>query len=265
MGLHVRESGPAGASTVVLLHGAERSGRSWDPVVRHLRQYRCLLPDLPAHGESSRATPFGIGRAAAAVADLIRADAGTGRVHLVGHSLGAQVGVQLLANEPELVDRAVLCGAIVNPLPGVWLTRRLLGAFAAVSRSIELSQTPEDEASPDGAPSTEIDDAGGEVTLMAAEQLSEIVTASAGFTLPDNLELSPSVTLFISGGLESPLVHQSAAALGQRMPNGLDGVAHGMGHNWPLQYPAVFARTVSSWLSHSALPSQIILPDPDRR
>ncbi|PRC50443.1 hypothetical protein C6A85_69405, partial [Mycobacterium sp. ITM-2017-0098] len=52
-----------------------------------------------------------------AVAELIRSRIGAGRVHLVGYSLGSQVGVQLLATEPELVDRAVLCGTIVNSVP----------------------------------------------------------------------------------------------------------------------------------------------------
>ncbi len=63
-----------------------------------------------------------MGRAATAVAELIRSRVGTGRVHVVINSLGAQVGVQLLATEPELVDRAVLCGTIVNAMPVVRLT-----------------------------------------------------------------------------------------------------------------------------------------------
>ena len=118
MGLFARESGPAEAPTIVFLHGAEHSGRSWQPVVERLPQYRCLFPDLPQHGESLQEGPFDIDRAATAVAELIRSHAGTGRVHLVGHSLGAQVGAQLLATEPGLIDRAVLCGAVINTTAG---------------------------------------------------------------------------------------------------------------------------------------------------
>jgi pimeloyl-ACP methyl ester carboxylesterase len=262
--LFVRESGPAGAPTIVFLHGAEQSGRSWHPVVEHLPHYRCLLPDLPQHGESLQKWPFNMARAAAAVADLIRSRAGTGRVHLVGHSLGAQVGVQLLATEPEVVDRAVLCGVVINTLPGVGLTRRLLGAVAGLTRTIEISHIQEKPRSA-GVPSAKVADNHEDVRLMPAEQISEIVVASAGFTLPQGLDKSDSPTLFLTGAREIPFVHQSAAALGRQMPNGVDGVARGMGHAWPLRYPGIFARTVDAWLSGTALPRQIALSETDHR
>ena len=246
-----RESGAAEAPVIVFLHGAEHSGRSWQPVVNRLPQYRCLFPDLPQHGESVHQGPFGIDRAAAAVAELIRDRVGNDRVHLVGHSLGAQVGAQLLATEPDLIDRAVLCGTIVNTLPGVWLTRNLLGAFAGISRSF-------------GVRSGEPDDDRDGVRPMSAEKLSEIVVASAGFTLPDGLERSDSPALFLTGAAEPAFVHVSATALRRRIPNGVEGVARGMRHNWPLRYPGIFARTVDGWLSGTDLPGQIAVSEPDR-
>lgn len=261
----MRETGPPGAPTIVFLHGAEHSGRSWEPVVRHLPQYRCLLPDLPQHGESLHTGPFDIGRAASAVAELIRSRVDTGRVHLVGHSLGAQVGVQLLASEPEVIDRAMLCGAVVNTMPGVWLTRLLLGAFAGMSRSIAISQSIRENTQHAGGPPAEVHHDPEGTNLMPAEQLSEIVVASAGFTVPDGLDRSVSPALFVTGTTELPFVHQSAAMLGRRMPNGVDGIARGMGHNWPLDYPGTFARTLNSWFSGTALPHRIDLSNPGRR
>lgn len=245
MGLFAREWGPAGAPAIVFLHGAERSGWSWQPVVRRLPQFRCVLPDLPQHGQSVQEAPFEIERAAAEVAELIRARAGADRVHLVGHSLGAQVGAQLLAAHPRLVDRAVLCGAVINPLPAVWLTRVLLGALASISRSLE--PPPSDQGR------------GAGIRRMPAALISEIVNASAGFTVPDGLDKSGSPTLFLTGSAESPFVHQSTALLSRRTPNAVQGVARGMRHDWPLRYPAIFARTVDSWLSNTDLPSTIVV------
>ena len=71
-----------------------------------------------------------MGRAATAVAELIRSRVGTGRAHVVGFSLGAQVGVQLLATEPKLVDRAVLSGTVINTTPWVRQTQLLLGTIS---------------------------------------------------------------------------------------------------------------------------------------
>ena len=50
----------------------------------------------------------------------------------------------------------------------------------------------------------------------------------------------------------------SAVALAQPMPNGVDRVASGMHHDWPLRYPDLFSRTVDGWLSGTALPREIV-------
>lgn len=255
MDLFVRESGPVGEPAIVFLHGGELSGRSWQPVVDRLQQHRCLVPDLPQHGQSVHLGPFDIGVAGNAVAELIRARAGIGQVHLVGLSLGAQVGAQLLATAPELVNRAVLCGTVINALPGVRLTASLVGAVALISRSVTLRR----KGRPVAVPSADIDDYREDVRLMPAAEIARLVEASTGFTLPEGLEKSDSPTLFLSGGKELRFVRRSAAALARRMPNGVDGIAIGMNHDWPLCHPELFARTVEGWISGTALPSEIAL------
>jgi pimeloyl-ACP methyl ester carboxylesterase len=253
--LFVRESGQSESPAIVFLHGGELSGRSWQPVVDQLQQYRCLVPDLPQHGESVHPGPFDIGVAANAVAELIRSHEGIGQVHLVGLSLGAQVGVQLLATAPELVDRAVLCGTIINALPGVRLTASLVGAVALISRSVTLRR----KARPVRAPAADIADYREDVRLMPAAQIARLVEASTGFTVPEGLEKSESQALFLSGSKELRFVRRSAAALAQRMPNGVDGIAIAMNHDWPLRNSELFARTVDGWVSGAELPSGIAL------
>ena len=262
MGLFVRDSGPVGAPAVVFLHGGEYSGQSWQPVVERMQGYRCLVPDLPQHGQSFQRGPFKIDEAAFAVAEVIRARVDTGRVHLVGLSLGAQVGVQLLAIAPELVDRAVLCGTMINPLPGVRLTAPLLGLVAWISRSVTLRRN----ARLATVPPAKADDYREDVRLMPAAQIAHLVQSSTRFTLPKGLDKSDSPTLFLTGSTEMRLVRRSAAALAERMPNGVEGVAIGMDHEWPLRYPDLFSGTVNGWLSGTAaLPPEIALPDSDRR
>lgn len=263
MNLFVRESGAVGAPAIVFLHGAEYSGRSWQPVVEQLQQYHCLVPDLPQHGRSVRHGPFEMRGAATAVAELIRSRMGTGRAHVVGLSLGAQVGVQLLATEPELVDRAVLCGTVINDLPGVPQARLLLGLGARITRSLFFSITR--NARYVGVVPAKFTDHRADMRFMSPTQLVHVVEASAGFTLPEGLDKAESPTLFLTGAKEIRLVHRSAARLAQQMPNGVDRVATDVTHDWPLRYPDLFARTVDSWLSGTALPPEIALPTPARR
>ena len=260
MDLFVRESGPVGAPAIVFLHGGEYSGRSWQPVVERMQRYRCLVPDLPHHGESFQPGPFEIGGAAVAVAELVRSRVGTGRVHLVGLSLGAQVGTQLLAIAPELFDRAVLCGTTVDAMPVVRLTAPALGLVAWISRSVTIRRNARVVA----VPSAKIDDYREDVRLLPPAQIARLVEASAAFTLPKGLDKSDSATLFLTGSKEMRLIRRSAAALAERMPNGVDGVAAGMDHEWPLRYPDLFSRTVDAWLSGTALPPEIALSNSGR-
>ncbi|OBI45729.1 alpha/beta fold hydrolase [Mycobacterium sp. E796] len=261
MDLFVRESGPVGAPTVVFLHGGEFSGQSWQPVVERMPQYHSLVPDLPQHGESLQHGPFTMEGAATAVAELVRSRASNGQAHLVALSLGAQVGVQLLATAPELVDRAVLCGTIVNAMPVVRLTAPLLGLVAWAKQSVTIRRNARRAT----VPSAELDGYRDDVRLLPPAQMAHLVAASGGFTIPEGLDKSDSPTLFLTGAHEMRLVRNSGAALAQRMPNGVDGLAIGMGHEWPLQCPDLFARTVDCWLNGTTLPPEIALSDSVRR
>ncbi|OBF63128.1 hypothetical protein A5787_15775 [Mycobacterium sp. 852002-50816_SCH5313054-b] len=264
MDLFVRESGPVGAPAIVFLHGAYTSGWFWEPVVERMQQFHCLVPDLPHYGKSFEQGPFEMGRAATAVAELIRSRVDTGRAHVVGLSLGAQVGVQLLATEPKLVDRAVLCGTAINRVPFVPLTRRLLSLPARNSlyrsmvrgyRNAWLAKVP----------AAHIDEYREDVRLITSGQLADVIMASSGFTLPEELGQSDSPTLFLTGAKELPVVRRWAAALAEQMPNGVDRVAAGMPHDWATRYPDLFSRTVDGWLTDGSLPPEIQPPKSDRR
>lgn len=249
----MRESGPAEAPAIVFLHGGLMSGWTWEPVVERMQQYHCLVPDLPQYGKSFQQGPFEMGRAADAVAELIRTRVPAGRAHLVGFSLGAQVGVQLLATEPQLIDRAVLASAFVNTLPAVRLTRRLAGLAARTSMFRWLSITRHWDPHHAAQNAGYQDDA----RLNSGAQLAHITMASAGFTMPAGLEKADAPTLFVTGGNEPRLLRRWAATLAAPMPNGVDKVARGMGHDWPLHDPGPFSRTVDAWLCGTALPPEI--------
>jgi len=257
MDLFVRESGPVGAPAVVFLHGGRMSGWCWQPVVERMSQYRCLVPDLPQFGNSFQQGPFDMGQAADAVAELIRSRVGSSRAHVVGLSLGAQVGVQLVVTEPKLVDRAVLCGTVINTMPGVELMQHLVMPLARTTwfrRAIRRRWSARDA----GIPMGRRDDYRHDVSLITGTQFAHIVAASARFTLPESLDKLDTPILFLTGGKETRLAHRSAAALSAPIPNGIARVASGMRHDWPLHYPDLFSRTVDGWLSGTTLPLEIV-------
>ena len=98
--------------------------------------------------------------------------------------------------------------------------------------------------------------------LNAGAQLADIAGASAGFTIPVALGKSGVATLFVTGSEELWLIRHLAATLAQSMPNGVDRVATGMNHDWPLRNPDLFCRTVTAWLRQDPLPPEIVPPAP---
>jgi esterase len=99
----------AAESTIVFLHGAGLTARTWDLsclVLRH--QHRCLAVDLRGHGDSEW-SPHGDYAPASMAEDIaaLIADLGTEPI-LVGHSLGGLTATHCATTAPESVRALVL-------------------------------------------------------------------------------------------------------------------------------------------------------------
>lgn len=97
---------------IVFLHGASQDRTLWALQQRYFSHHgwSVLAPDLPGHGLSDGKLLTSIADMAAWVAELIR-EAGFSNAAVVGHSMGALVGLELAETEPDLVSRLALSGA----------------------------------------------------------------------------------------------------------------------------------------------------------
>ena len=93
---------------VVLLHGLFGSGANLGALARSLREsFLVYSPDLPNHGRS----PWLDGPELPGMARVLHhwmAAEGIGRAHLVGHSLGGKVAMQLALSHPDRVRSLVV-------------------------------------------------------------------------------------------------------------------------------------------------------------
>ncbi|GAB3389660.1 alpha/beta fold hydrolase [Lysobacter fragariae] len=108
------DDAPAGAPTVVMLHGFTGSKENWYPVAARLRgRYRLLIPDLPGWGESERkpATDYGFNAQAGYVDAFIRALSPGRPVVLLGHSMGGGIVPIVAARYPQDVKAVGLLAA----------------------------------------------------------------------------------------------------------------------------------------------------------
>ena len=95
------------APTALLVHGVTASHRSWQLVARHLPGVRLVAPDLRGRGRSHPEGPAGMAAHAddlVAVLDHLSID----RTVLVGHSMGAFVGVVTGDRHPHRLSRLLL-------------------------------------------------------------------------------------------------------------------------------------------------------------
>ncbi len=121
--LHTEIHGPAGAPTVVLVHGWTCNVTFWRPLIRLLeRDHRVVAYDQRGHGR----TPATLGSCSAeALADdlcaVLEATVAPGtRAVLAGHSMGGMT-VVAAAGRPVLHDRAaaaLLCSTGIDRLAG---------------------------------------------------------------------------------------------------------------------------------------------------
>ncbi|MEU6135478.1 alpha/beta hydrolase [Nocardioides sp. NPDC047086] len=122
---HMDTAGTDDGHPLLLLHGTGpgASGQgAFEPLLGRLSAHRCLVPDLLGFADSSHPEDIGSGAGPwlRARVDAVRAllDAlAIERTHLLGHSYGARVVLELLRLEPERFGRVVLVAAGGTPVP----------------------------------------------------------------------------------------------------------------------------------------------------
>ena len=118
--VHLRDSGPRDAPTLVLVHGSNASLQTWEPWADRLgKTYRIIRMDLPGHGLTG-ASPTRVYSAAAyvGVVERIRAKLGIDHIVLAGNSMGGGVAWHYALAHPDHVRALVLIDSVGQPEPG---------------------------------------------------------------------------------------------------------------------------------------------------
>jgi 2-succinyl-5-enolpyruvyl-6-hydroxy-3-cyclohexene-1-carboxylate synthase len=109
----VRSRGLARQMPLVLLHGFTGTGEFWLPVAQRLARRRCVIPDLPGHGDTDAPLPpeeWRLDRAADALVAMLEA-LGERRFALAGYSMGARLALAVALRHPDRVAALALVGA----------------------------------------------------------------------------------------------------------------------------------------------------------
>lgn len=232
-------------TSVLLLHGIQSAASTWWRVAPDLASlgFPVATADLPGHGgRPATASPT-----IEALADAIAQDL-TEPVFVVGHSLGAIVGLVLAASRPALVRGLLL----EDPpsLGGGLRTADVAGDLAA--------STAEARADPVGLvarllhehPTWSRADAEHAVVNRAALDLvaAEALVAHEHWDLPELIAAAPvPVTVLAATPPESALTEPDRAAVLAMCPHRLVESGHGIHRDRPGVWVATVAESFSSF------------------
>ena len=254
--LYVLETGPSTAPTLVFLHGGGVGGWMWEPQVARLSsEYHCLVPDLPEQGKSWKISPFSISDAAHRIADLIRTKAHRGKAHVVGLSLGAQILVELLSINPELVDHAIVNSASLRAIPGMGLTNLLVKMYSPFKNTEFLIRANMKSL---GVPEQYFPQFREDTRQITSTALNHVLTANANYRLPANLDKVTSPVLVVIGQKEYKVMYKSARDLVQALPNAKGYIAQGRSHNWSLESRELYSQMIRSWITDQPLSPELL-------
>jgi pimeloyl-ACP methyl ester carboxylesterase len=178
------------------------------------------------------------------VADLVRRLA-PGPVHLVGFSMGGDIGLRLLARHPDLVSTAFVTGIVTTASSPITraLDRALtpLATTRAAHRIISRTMRLDARALADHLRATP------PIRAVDYRRLSAAILAG---TATDGLATVRTPVLAAAGGCESAQARRSAAHLAALMPNAVAAIAPRAGHSWHITRTQLFNETVTAWLDH---------------
>jgi pimeloyl-ACP methyl ester carboxylesterase len=268
MALYIQETGSTAAPTIVFLHGGGGAGWMWQPQLESLKDFHCLVPDLPEQGQSLAEKPFSISGSANLIADLIRTRAHGSKAFVVGLSEGAQITVAMLSNYSELVERAIVSSALVRSIPGAgWLTPGLI-AF-----SYRWSVTPFKNNDwwirlnmkyAAGVPEKYYPHFRQSFQTLTEEGFTNGMLENQRFRIPAGLGRAQTPTLIVCGKNEYSAMRKSAHDLGKIIPNGQayevnhsEKMSLAEEHNWNMTAPDLFSQMVRAWFTGQPLPVEL--------
>ncbi len=244
-----------------ILHGLLGSMDNWRTQARRLSQTRTVITlDLRNHGDSPHIKGMSYREMYEDVIKVAKAE-NIQSFHLLGHSMGGKVAMQLALAHPEMVESLIVVDIAPKPYP-LWHQNMFQAVMTVPIESItsrnqideHLKGAIEDRAERSFMlknikrnPGTE-DDAPRYSWKPNLKEISRGYLKIAGFTTA--LEQYSKETLFIKGG-NSPYIQDSDSTLIQSLfPNSAVTTIKESGHLPHIQQKDAFFESVTLFLDH---------------
>ncbi len=238
---------------LLLIQGLGYGRWGWDPIVPGLAErHRVLSFDNRGIGESDKPEGPYSARQMADDALQVLDEAGIGRAHVLGASLGGMIAQELVVAHPERVDRLVLCcttagGPDAVPMPEV--TTRLFQEAAELDPAVALRRFVENALGTD-PPSELVDDLYARRLANPPDPVGWQAQAAAGLTFAGvAVETISAPTLVLHGTEDNVVDHRNGQQLADRIPGARVELLAGTGHLFFWERPDESVRIVRGFLA----------------
>lgn len=242
---------------VILLHGLFGSAANLGMVARGLAHaFSVYSLDLPNHGRSPRRAAMSYTDMAREVAAFIRGKC-LGPCHLLGHSMGGKVAMQLALQESALVNRLVV--ADIAPVQYPPHHDQVLAGLAAVAAA-----APEERRLADEILAAHVEEPGVRAFLLKSWQkqaegrwawLIDVEAIKSNYPELGKPNVPPTPgghfdgpTLFVIGSESNYVRPEHREATLALFPNAEVKIIEGSGHWLHAEKPAVFNKLVTRFL-----------------
>ncbi|MFD2115319.1 alpha/beta fold hydrolase [Paenibacillus yanchengensis] len=256
MSLAYQEYGSNNAPLMVFLHGGGVSGWMWDKQIQYFNDYHCLTIDLPEQGASKHTKNFTMAYSAEKVIELIEKKANGQLVIVVGFSLGAQVTIQMLSINSNLIDYAIINSALVRPnLLLKILIRPFIKLFFPLVKNKTFSKL---QAKTLYIDEQKFDTYYKESLQMKSDTLIRILEENMSFEIPSSFKKAESKILVTIGEKEKAMMIKSAKDIVAANTNCTGIMIPNAGHGISLSHPIFFNQMVEKWLQEGTLPPDVV-------
>ena len=233
---------------LLLIQGLGYARWGWEPVLEPLaRSFEVILFDNRGIGGSD--APPGPYTTSELAADAVQVldEAGVGRAHVLGTSLGGMVAQELALSHPERVEKLVLActtpgGSDAFPMPEQTVALMTNGATLREFVGNALAPPPDERL-------VEAILVHRERTAQPLEAWSAQAAAGAGFDAFERLPAIAAPTLVVHGTEDVVVDPRNAPLLASRIPDARVELVAGGGHLFFWEQPERFVELVTEFLS----------------
>lgn len=256
MGLAYQEYGNKTAPLIVFLHGGGVSSWMWDNQIKYFRDYHCITIDLPEQGASKCTENFAIQSSAEKVNELIGKTANGKKVIVVGFSLGAQIIIQMLSINSDLIDYAFINSALVRP--NLFLRKMIKPSIKLTFPLVKNKYFSKLQAKTLYINEDYFDTYYKESSQMKLDTLIRILEENMSFEIPKGFQKAESKILVTVGEKENTVMKKSAIDLVSNNSNCTGIIIPNTGHGISLMNPDFFNQMIEKWIQEGTLPQGVV-------